>query len=167
MKIIFTFLLLCFCCHAQTPSYFHDTALDSINGGVGNVDADVNRVHTDLSQINTNVQNLLTLNQLKTNAASDYTNFSGSGMVAVTSNTYNLSGQITNAWASVLGTNNLLNNWFSFPNATNVTSPSLSVINLGTFAGGTYTMDFSINSLKFIASLQVSFKNTWRLNVLL
>ncbi len=137
--------------YGQTPTYYHDPSLDSINGQVGNVDADLNGY---LSQQLT----ISNVNNYGVGSVSNYpstiTNVIGPASLTNTS-------AISNAWATVLG-------GLSFTNAFNTNSTSAntnSVIDLGTFNGQDFTMDFSSNSLtssqksvlSFIYNITLSF----------
>jgi hypothetical protein len=120
--------------YGQTPTYYHDPSLDSINGSVGNVDADLNGyLGQELTISNVNNYGVGTVSNYPTTV----TNVIGPASSTNTS-------AISNSWATVLGGLSFTN---AFPNTNSTTANTNSVLDLGTFNGQDYTMDFSANSL--------------------
>jgi hypothetical protein len=152
MKISFLiFMLSGLLIYGQTPTYYHDPSLDSINGQVGNVDADLNGY---LSQ-------QLTISNVNNYGVGSVSNYPSTITNVIGPASSTNTSAISNAWATVLG-------GLSLTNAFNTNSTSAntnSVIDLGTFNGQDFTMDFSSNSLtssqksvmSFIYNITLSF----------
>ena len=127
----------------------HDPTLDSINGGMANVDADINGY---LSQ-------QLTLNQLQTNSSFVYSNIlSGSSAYNLTmgSNAASMQTNFT-TWLSnfsnVFGSNSIPNMDYGSTNLVGFSNVNQIIIGPFWTNGGTFTLDMTIHSLTNITSV--------------
>lgn len=139
--LLFTLLFFLLITLSQAQTTFHDPSLDTINGNIGNVDADLNGY---LSQ-------QLTLAQLNSNGAAEYGSYSTNSLPYIQTNALggtnflNISNSIV-SFAGMASNTFSYNGWNS--NADGVwVGPTTTndLIPLGTLAGTTFTMDLSYN----------------------
>ena len=146
MKIIFLILLtVCFSANAQTPAYYHDTTLDSINGSASHID----------SSINYYGQQQLTISNVNAYNGTQYSNnLAFFNNTVISSNLANANALIS-AFSNVLGGAQVSTNFTTLGTATSTVPVSASVINLGNYylnpltpsLTRTFSIDFSISTI--------------------
>jgi len=148
MKVLVTFCLSLLAVLSYGQAYVHDPALDTINGGVANVDASINGYFGSYGQ-------WLTISNVNDGGLRSHTNTVaalGPAILSITNQTNfrMFSNQIAPAFNFSFPSNNFLGSGTNGATATN------SLIQLGTFNGNTYAMDLSLQN-SFLSQIQTFF----------